>query len=89
MPLQAYEKARGNTMNYNQYISADPEILGGKPRIADTRISVGFILEQLSLGDTIENLLEEYDLTREQILAALAFASERMYEDRIQQHAAS
>ena len=66
-------------MNYNQYISADPEVLGGKPRIANTRISVGLILEQLSLGDTIDNLLEEYDLTREQILAALAFASERMY----------
>lgn len=49
-------------MNYKQYISADPDVLGGKPRIANTRISVGLILEQLSLGDTIENLLDEHDL---------------------------
>ncbi|HWS83179.1 MAG TPA: DUF433 domain-containing protein [Ktedonobacteraceae bacterium] len=72
-------------MNYNQYISTDPEVLGGRPCIAGTRISVGLILEQLSFGATIDYLLEQYPdlLTREQILAALAFASERMDEDRI------
>lgn len=63
-------------MNYNQYISADPEVLGGRPCIAGTRISVELILEQLSFGATIDYLLEQYpQLTPEQIFAALRFAS--------------
>jgi len=69
-------------MNYSQHITSDHGILGGKPRIAGTRISVELILEQLSLGDTIDDLLYAYpQLTREQILAALAFASIRLHED--------
>ena len=63
-------------MDYNQYISTDPEVLGGKPCITGTRISVELILEQLSLGATISYLLDQYpQLTEEQIYAALAFAS--------------
>ncbi len=77
-------------MNYSQYITSDPGILGGKPRIAGTRISVELILEQLALGDTIDDLLYAYpQLTREQILAALAFASVRLHDDYRQQSAAS
>ena len=70
-------------MDYNQYISIDPEVLGGKPCIAGTRISVELILEQLSLGATIDYLLEQYPrLTEEQIYAALTFASSLMYVRR-------
>ena len=70
-------------MDYNQYISADPEVLGGKPCITGTRISVELILEQLSLGATIDYLLEQYPrLAEEQIYAALAFASSLMYRVR-------
>jgi uncharacterized protein (DUF433 family) len=77
-------------MNYSQYITSDPGILGGKPCIAGTRISVELIFEQLSLGDTIDDLLYAYpQLTREQILATLAFASIRLHEDYSQQRAAS
>lgn len=42
-------------MNYNQYISVDPDILRGKPCIAGTRISVELILEPLSLGYSFSN----------------------------------
>jgi len=61
-------------MEYIQYISTDPEVLGGKPCIAGTRISVELILEQLSQGATVDYLLDQYpQLTQEQIYAALAF----------------
>ncbi len=67
-------------MEYTQYISTDPAVLGGKPCIAGTRISVELILEQLSLGATIDYLLDQYpQLTQEQIYATLAFASARKY----------
>ena len=77
-------------MDYNQYISTDPEVLGGKPCITGTRISVELILEQLSLGATIGYLLDQYpQLTEEQIYAALAFASVRIHDDYDQGRVAS
>jgi uncharacterized protein (DUF433 family) len=64
-------------MIINKYISVDPDIAFGKPCIADTRISVELILEFLSFGHTIDNLLEYYLwLSREQIQAAIKIALE-------------
>ena len=60
-------------------IVTDPDILAGKPVIAGTRISVQLILEKMRDGWTINNLLDDYPhLTREQIVAALAYAAEAM-----------
>ncbi len=60
-------------------IITDPAILGGKPVIAGTRISVQLILEKIRDGWTIEDLLDDYPhVTREQIIAALAYAAEAM-----------
>ncbi|HEY4034366.1 MAG TPA: DUF433 domain-containing protein [Ktedonobacteraceae bacterium] len=76
-------------IEYRQYISLDPDILGGKPCIAGTRISVELILEQLALGDTVPELLDQYPhITEEQIHAALAFASTRIHDDYAQEHVA-
>ena len=50
-------------MNYNQYISMDPDILRGKPCIAGTRISVELILEMLALDDSVNDIL--YGFVRE------------------------
>ncbi len=78
-------------MNYNQYISSNPEVLSGRPYIAGTRISVELILEQLSFGATIDYLLEQYPdlLTREKILAALDFARECIHDTYTQEQIAS
>jgi uncharacterized protein (DUF433 family) len=58
-------------------ITCDPGILDGKPVIAGTRISVQLILEKLRDGWTPEDLLDDYPhLTREQLVAALAYAAE-------------
>ena len=77
-------------MTYRQYISIDPEILRGKPCIAGHRISVEMILEMLALGDTIDDILNVYpQLTREQILAAIMFAHDRIHDDYSQKCAAS
>ena len=51
----------------------------GKPVIAGTRITVELILEKLAAGETAEQLLEAHPrLTREGILAALAYAAETL-----------
>ncbi len=56
-------------------ITYDPTILGGKPIIKGTRISVQFILELLVAEMSIDEILTEYPhLTREDVLAAISYA---------------
>lgn len=69
-------------MEWRDRIVSDPEILVGKPVIKGTRISVELILGWLANGWTHEQVLESYpNITREDILAALAFATERLHEE--------
>jgi uncharacterized protein (DUF433 family) len=63
-------------------IVSDPAILMGKPVVAGTRISVELILEKLAAGETFEQLLDAHPrLTRQAILAALAFAARALRAD--------
>jgi uncharacterized protein (DUF433 family) len=62
-------------MNWKDYIITDKNILGGKPSLRNTRLSVEFILERLSDGWTEEMLFENYpSLTKEMLQAVYAFA---------------
>jgi uncharacterized protein (DUF433 family) len=57
-------------------ISIDPKIMLGKPCIKGTRITVELILEKLSEGATIKNLLDGYpNLTKEDIFEAIKYAN--------------
>ena len=49
-------------------------VLGGKARIAGTRIAVSHMVALVKLGYTVEQVLREYpQLTREQVEAALKY----------------
>lgn len=75
-------------MKWQDYITATKGVVCGKPAIRGTRIAVDLILEKLSNGDTIEDLLEAYPhITREAILACLAFASESVKKENLRQAA--
>lgn len=66
-------------MDWRERIVCDPDILVGKPAVRGTRLSVELILGWLGQGWTQEMVLECYpQLTRDDILAVLAFAAERM-----------
>jgi uncharacterized protein (DUF433 family) len=66
-------------------ITVDPEICHGKPCIRGLRYPVEMILELLSGGMTIEEILADYeDLEREDILAALAYATRLTQIKRMQ-----
>ncbi len=57
-------------------ITQDPRILGGKPIITGTRMSVEIILELISSGMEKDEIIKEYPfLTREQIKAAVKYAA--------------
>lgn len=59
-----------------QRITIDPAICHGKPCIRGLRYPVELLLELLSSGMTTTEILADYpDLNREDILAALAFAT--------------
>ena len=59
-------------------ITSNSEIRTGKPVIRGTRITVLDVLEYMAGGMTQEEILNVFcDLTRDDLLAVLAFAAER------------
>ncbi len=65
--------------NIDDRITIDADMLNGKPAIRGKRIAVQTILEFLSKGDGVDEILEEYPtLEREDIYACLRFASRLM-----------
>jgi len=62
----------------SKYIVINNEIRFGKPCIIGTRITVGDILQWLSEGISISEILEDYPLLKDiHIKAALSFAARR------------
>lgn len=58
------------------HIVSDPEILGGKPCIAGTRISVELIMEWLGTGGTVESIAAKHPLlTPELVMEAIRYAA--------------
>jgi len=63
-------------MNPFPNILSDPEILGSKPCIKGTRISVELILEWLGTGGTPETIAAKHPLlTRELVMEAIRYAA--------------
>ena len=60
----------------NQTIIIDPEIRHGKPIIRGTRVPITRIVGGLAGGMTKEEIMREYEVTEEDIWAALNYATE-------------
>ena len=66
----------------HERIEMNPEVMGGKPVIRGTRIPVETILRKLGAGMTAEAVLGDHPrLTREDILAAQAFAADYLADE--------
>ncbi len=62
-------------------ISVDPNVCFGKPCIRGTRIWVSLLLDYLSSGTSVEEILAEYpQLTEKDIRAAIAYGAEMSRE---------
>ena len=62
-------------------IKLDPAIMGGKPCIRGTRVTVGTVVGLIAAGHSIEEVLEAYPyLTREDVQEALSYAAWRSEE---------
>jgi uncharacterized protein (DUF433 family) len=64
-------------MNWREHIETNPEVMGGKPVIRDTRITVEIILDWFVAGWSEAEIFENYPrLTPEALRAVFAFARE-------------
>lgn len=65
-------------------ISSDPTVLGGKPCIRGTRITVELILRKLGAGRSFAELVQGYpQLTEDDLRAALAFAADYLQHESV------
>ena len=63
-------------MSRLERITSDPALCHGQPTVRGLRYPVQMLLELLSAGMTIEEVLADYpDLERDDVLAALEFAA--------------
>lgn len=71
-------------MTLQKYIEINPEIMRGKPVLKGTRIPVELIIKKLAKKMDINSILRDYPhLTKEQIRAALIYASEILSKEEV------
>jgi uncharacterized protein (DUF433 family) len=56
-------------------VESVPDRRSGAWVFRDTRMPVATVFENLELGTSVEEIIEQYDVTREQIQAVLEFAA--------------
>jgi uncharacterized protein (DUF433 family) len=61
-------------------ISINPQVCFGKPCIKGRRIWVSLVLDFLASGMSVERIMEEYELEREDVLACIAYGAEMSRE---------
>ena len=62
-------------------VARDPEVMGGTPVFAGTRVPVETLLDYLEAGETIDDFLAGFpSVSREQIVAFLEQAKDRLVE---------
>ncbi len=71
-------------MDYRNLIIRDPEIMLGKPIIKGTRITVELIMRKLAGGYSTEEFVLNYPhISREQVLAALAYTADFIANEEV------
>lgn len=71
-------------MEWQNHITADPAVLVGKPVVKGSRLAVEFVLELISEGWSEAEMLRNYPgLTRDQIPACVAYANDRLSEEKL------
>ncbi len=62
-------------------IVIDPRIQHGRPVIRGTRVPIVRLLGGLARGMSVDEVCREYDVTAEDVRAALAYASQLVEEE--------
>jgi uncharacterized protein (DUF433 family) len=70
-------------MGWQERITIDPKVMGGKPVITGTRVPVQTIIAFLAGGDDVAVVCEEFGITEEDVRAALAYAADVLKDERV------
>ena len=66
-----------STPTVESVIRCDPDVLGGTPVFAGTRVPLKNLVDYLAAGDPLERFLDHFpSVTREQAVAALEIAGD-------------
>ena len=66
-------------VSVDQIIARDPEVLGGIPVFAGTRVPFHNLIDCLEAGDSIDLFLYDFPtVSREQVISVLEAAKERL-----------
>lgn len=65
-----------------EIISREPEILGGTPVFAGTRVPIKAIFDYLEAGEDLDEFLDDFPgVSREQAIGILTVARENLIDD--------
>ncbi len=64
-------------------ITVDPRVRFGKPVIKGTRVPVDLIVGKLAGGMSVEEVAREYEITEEDVRAALRYAAEILSAEEV------
>lgn len=64
-------------------IGINPAVKFGKPVLQGTGVPVDLVVGKLAAGMTTEEVMEEYEITREQVLNAMRYAASRVSEEEL------
>jgi uncharacterized protein (DUF433 family) len=71
-------------MNWQDRITCDPGVLGGKPVIKGTRLAVEKIVELMAVGWSEAQIIENYPgIAHEDVAACLFYASDVLKSERV------
>ena len=73
----------GGVMEIAPRIIIDEKICFGKAVVKGTRVSAELVLGKLAHGMSYEEVMEEYDITKDDILAALDYAAKHLSNEEI------
>jgi uncharacterized protein (DUF433 family) len=64
-------------------VTVDEKVRFGRPVIEGTRVPVDLVIGRLAAGMSIEEICEEYEITGEDVRAALNYAASVLAEEQV------
>lgn len=64
-------------------VTIDQNVQFGKPVIKGTRVPVEVIVGHIAAGDNIDEVMKQYELKREDVLAALKYAAKVVAQETV------
>jgi uncharacterized protein (DUF433 family) len=77
------KRARSGIVRLAPRIIADPRIRFGKPVIKGTRVPIEVLVGGVAAGMPVDEVAEEYGVTRRDVLAALTYAAKLVASEEI------